>query len=343
MCTFSHFTTCHVTAALVADHLLSYFIFGVTVTDRRMHLPVSHTLHSLLLSPTKATAVLPAAAMPVDSCACAYLKEAFRCCVHAPKHAKPLTHSKPLAQRSERFLHELPADGIVLLQYPTDCRSTAFQQDFEAAAERMSELSSSFGLVHDMRTAGLFSVRVDEIASAGASIASRGFVKRLALVLDCHPLLRAAIAAGVFAQSPVRPVKVFEDLDAACAWAGAWRELPTGQAGLVPDSCETSEPPRGNPGIKIRYRPFYSFNHLLGGQAHADALAERVGFLRGFTFELALPLLNPPRASNTTDAGGGKRSRTITLEVGATAKAPGAASSTGRKRPENGVSRWSYG
>ena len=174
----------------------------------------------------------------------------------------------------------------------------------------MEKVTSSFGLVHDLTQTQLLSLRVDEIASAAAAIASKGFVRRVAIVLDTNPLLRAAIAAGVFAQSPVRPARCFDRLDEACAWAGAWRDPPAQRKGLpIPDFGVLEPPPHSGAGvgvgaIQIRFRPFYSLNRLLGGQELANARAERIDFLRGFTFELVLPGQRPRAASTTAGAPG---------------------------------------
>ena len=242
------------------------------------------------------------------TCACRRLSEAFRSC--ATTQEQHIPKSEPLSVPQRAFLDECPEAGILLLRYPADCCCQAFQQQYSAAAERMEKVTSSFGLVHDLTQTQLLSLRVDEIASAAAAIASKGFVRRVAIVLDTNPLLRAAIAAGVFAQSPVRPARCFDRLDEACAWAGAWRDPPAQRKGLpIPDFGVLEPPPHSGAGvgvgaIQIRFRPFYSLNRLLGGQELANARAERIDFLRGFTFELVLPGQRPRAASTTAGAPG---------------------------------------
>ena len=220
-------------------------------------------------------------------CTCRSMSQAFRTCMHS-------TTSEPLAQPEQAhdlsFLHEQADNGIVLLRYPADCRTSTFQQQYINAAQRMAKLSWSFGLVHDLRGASLLSLRVDEISNEAAAIASKGFVRRVALVLDVNPLLRAAIAAGVFAQSPVRPVRCFEHLSEACAWAGDWRDMSLGREGMAPDFGMLEQPRNV---IKIHYRPFYTLNRLLGGQELANERAKHIDLLRGFSFELVLPGARP--------------------------------------------------
>ena len=113
--------------------------------------------------------------------------------------------------------------NVLALLYPPYCSGPQFTTTCDACTKKLVTTDYKFSLLHDFRRV-LYN-KVDwqsdfEFLKAARTVADRGYVKSVALVLNYSPFLLSTVNAALW-MSPVQPVQIFSDHEAALAWCSA--------------------------------------------------------------------------------------------------------------------------